>query len=221
MLSGPRALVSAEQTFGYFLHEYLARNDKAHRSANRWHGRGAAALGLGQRVGKRAFLAILSGRVPGTAIQLGRILDGERQHRPGWDLTFSAPKSVSLEALYHGRRAVMHAHDAAVRATLDWIETEYLQTRGYDPATGRRPREAAKGMIAATFRHLASRNNDPQLHTHAVVANMTRNRDGAWRSVEPTLLRRNRRLFGAWYRNALARRLRDLGYELTPLNDRN
>ncbi len=216
MLSGPRPLVSAEQTFGYFLHEYLARNDSSHRSANRWHGAGAEALGLGQRVGKRKFISILSGEVPGTEITLGRIIDGERQHRPGWDMTFSAPKSVSLEALYRGRRAVMHAHDAAVRATLDWIEAEHLQTRGYDPATGRRPREAADGMIAATFRHMASRNNDPQLHTHAVVANMTRNRDGAWRSVEPTLLRRNRRVFGAWYRNDLARRLRDLGYELTP-----
>lgn len=71
-------------------------------------------------------------------------------------------------------------------------------------------------MIAATFRHMASRDNDPQLHTHAVVANMTRNRSGERRSVEPTLLRRNRRVFGAWYRNDLARRLRDLGYELTP-----
>jgi len=62
---------------------------------------------------------------------------------PGWDMTFSAPKSVSPEALYRGRRAVMHAHDATVRATLDWIEAEHLQTRGYDLATGRRPREAA------------------------------------------------------------------------------
>ena len=216
MLSGPRPLVSAEQTFGYFLHEYLARNDNSHRSANRWHGAGADTLGLGQRVGKRKFISILSGHVPGTEITLGRIIDGTRQHRPGWDMTFSAPKSVSLEALYRGRRAVMHAHDEAVRATLDWIEKEYLQTRGYDPATGRRPREAADGMIAATFRHMASRNNDPQLHTHAVVANMTRNKDGAWRSVEPTLLTRNRRVFGAWYRNDLARRLRDLGYALTP-----
>ena len=50
MLSGPRQLVSAEQTFGYFLHEYLARNDSSHRTANRWHGRGAEALGLPQRV---------------------------------------------------------------------------------------------------------------------------------------------------------------------------
>ncbi|WP_419740829.1 MobF family relaxase [Ruegeria sp.] len=216
MLSGPRPLVSAEQTFGYFLHEYLARNDSAHRSANRWHGAGAQVLGLGPRVGKRKFISILSGQVPGTQITLGRVIDGTRQHRPGWDMTFSAPKSVSLEALYRGRRAVMHAHDAAVRATLDWIEREHLQTRGYDPATGRRPREAADGMIAATFRHMASRNNDPQLHTHAVVANMTRNRDGAWRSIEPTLLKRNRRVFGAWYRNDLARRLRALGYDLTP-----
>ncbi|MYG52277.1 MAG: relaxase domain-containing protein, partial [Rhodospirillaceae bacterium] len=216
MLSGPRQLASAEQTFGYFLHEYLARNDGSHRSANRWHGEGAAALGLGQRVGKRKFISILSGHVPDTDIKLGRIIDGERQHRPGWDMTFSAPKSVSLEALYHGRRAVMHAHDEAVRATLDWIEREHLQTRGYDPATGRRPREAADGLVAATFRHMASRNNDPQLHTHAVVANMTRNMDGEWRSVEPTLLKRNRRVFGAWYRNDLARRLRDLGYELVP-----
>ena len=216
MLSGPRPLASAKQAFSYFLHEYLARNDSSHRSANRWHGKGAEALGLGQRVGKRSFISILSGHVPGTDVTLGRVIDGERQHRPGWDMTFSAPKSVSLEALYRGRKSVMRAHDEAVRATLDWIEREHLQTRGYDPATGRRPREAADGMIAATFRHMASRNNDPQLHTHAVVANMTRNLNGKWRSVEPTLLKRNRRLFGAWYRNDLARRLRELGHELVP-----
>ena len=216
MLSGPRPLASAKQAFSYFLHEYLARNDSSHRSANRWHGKGAEALGLGERVGKRSFISILSGHVPGTDVTLGRVIDGERQHRPGWDMTFSAPKSVSLEALYRGRKSVMRAHDEAVRATLDWIEREHLQTRGYDPATGRRPRGAADGMIAATFRHMASRSNDPQLHTHAVVANMTRNMNGEWRSVEPTLLKRNRRLFGAWYRNDLARRLRELGHELVP-----
>ncbi len=216
MLSGPRQLAGAEQAFGYFLHEYLARNDSSHRTANRWHGRGAEALGLPRRVGRRKFVSVLSGHVPGTDIRLGRVVAGERRHRPGWDLTFSAPKSVSLEALLQGDRRVMRAHDRAVRATLDWVESEFLQTRGHDPATGRRPREAADGMIAATFRHVASRNNDPQLHTHAVVANMTRNRDGEWRSVEPTLLMRNRRLIGAWYRNELARELVELGYVLAP-----
>ena len=216
MLSGPRALASASETSDYLLHEYLVRNDKAHRTANRWHGGGAEALGLPERVSRRRFVALLEGHVPGTNIRLGRVVDGEHQHRPGWDCTFSAPKSVSLEALLHDNKAVMRAHDASVRAALDWIEAEFLQTRGYDPATGRRPRVKADGLVAATFRHVASRNNDPQLHTHAVIANMTRNAAGEWRSVEPTLLQRNRRLIGAWYRNDLARRLGEMGYVLVP-----
>ena len=190
MLSGPRALVSASEASDYMLHEYLVRNDEAHRTDNRWHGGGAKALGLPQRVSRRRFIEVLEGRVPGTDIRLGRVVDGEHQHRPGWDATFSAPKSVSLEALLYDSKAVMRAHDAAVRATLDWMEGEFLQTRGYDPATGRRPRVKADGLVAATFRHVASRNNDPQLHTHAVIANMTRNAAGEWRSVEPTALQR-------------------------------
>ena len=216
MLSGPRALDSASETSDYLLHEYLVRNDKAHRTANRWHGGGAEALGLPERVSRRRFVAVLEGHVPGTDIRLGRVVDGEFQHRPGWDCTFSAPKSVSLEALLHDNKAVMRAHDASVRAALDWMEAEFLQTRGYDPATGRRPRVKADGLVAATFRHVASRNNDPQLHTHAVIANMTRNAAGEWRSVEPTQLRRNRRLIGAWYRNDLARRLGEMGYVMVP-----
>ena len=216
MLSGPRALASASEASEYMLHEYLVRNDEAHRTANRWHGGGAAALGLPERVSRRRFVAVLEGHVPGTDIRLGRVVDGELQHRPGWDCTFSAPKSVSLEALLHDNKAGMRAHDASVRAALDWMEAEFLQTRGYDPATGRRPRVKADGLVAATFRHVASRNNDPQLHTHAVIANMTRNAAGEWRSVEPTLLQRNRRLIGAWYRNDLARRLGEMGYVLVP-----
>ena len=216
MLSGPRALASASETSDYMLHEYLVRNDKAHRTANRWHGGGAEALGLPEQVSRRRFVEVLEGHVPGTDIRLGRVVDGEHQHRPGWDCTFSAPKSVSLEALLHDNKAVMRAHDASVQAALDWIEAEFLQTRGYDPATGRRPRVKADGLVAATFRHVASRNNDPQLHTHAVIANMTRNAAGEWRSVEPTLLQRNRRLIGAWYRNDLARRLGEMGYVLVP-----
>ena len=214
MLSGPKQLASAEVAYSYFLHDYL--KDPSHRSANRWHGKGAALLDLPRRVGKRVFTAILSGHVPGTDIRLGRVLAGEHQHRPGWDLTFSAPKSVSLEALLHGERRVMHAHDRAVRETLDWIEAEFLQTRGYDPETGKRPREAAGGMIGAAFRHVTSRNEDPQLHTHVVLANMTMSQGGAWRSVEPTLIMRNRRLIGAWYRNTLARILGEAGYRLVP-----
>ena len=132
----PERRAGGSLTTDYLLHEYLVRNDKAHRTANRWHGGGAEALGLPERVSRRRFVALLEGHVPGTNIRLGRVVDGEHQHRPGWDCTFSAPKSVSLEALLHDNKAVMRAHDASVRAALDWIEAEFLQTRGYDPATG-------------------------------------------------------------------------------------
>ena len=193
---------------------YYAKNDPRHRRASFWHGEGAAALGLPQHVSPRTFERVLAGYVPGTEIRLGRARDGEHQHRPGLDLTLSAPKSVSLEALLYGNRRVLGAHDAAVRSTLDWVEAELLQTRDYDPATGRRPRVAADGLVAAGFRHLTSRNQDPQLHTHCILVNMTRNRAGEWRSVEPTEIRRNVKLIGAYYRQELARRLIALGFRI-------
>ena len=63
---------------------------------------------------------------------------------------------------------------------------------------------------------MASRNLDPQLHTHAVIANMTRDADGRWRSVDPMALHRNARLIGAYYRDRLARNLIARGYSIVP-----
>ena len=208
---------SAGSTVHYFEQDgYYAKGDPEHRKASFWHGELARALGLGRHVSPKRFNAILQGYVPGTDIRLGRLRDGGHQHRPGVDITLSAPKSVSLAALLHGDRRVIRAHDEAVRAALDRVEAELLQTRGWDPETRRRPRVKAHGMIAATFRHLASRNLDPQLHTHCVVANMTRNGAGEWRSIEATAIRRNKKLIGAHYRNELARRLEALGYGIAP-----
>ena len=195
---------------------YYAKNDPEHRKASFWHGEAALELGLRGHVHPKRFESVLSGEVPGTDIRLGRKVDGEHVHRPGWDITLSAPKSVSLQALVSGDRRVIRAHDRAVRDTLDWVERELLQTRGWDPATGSRPRIQAHGMVCAGFRHLTSRNLDPQLHTHCIVANMTRLASGAWRSVEPTLIRRNQKLIGAYYRNELATRLTGLGYAVAP-----
>ena len=134
---------------------------------------------------------------------------------------FAAPppdtKSVSLEALLPGpgNARAMRAHDAAVRATLEFIKARLLKTRRWDPARGRSVQVNAPSLVAATFRHVTSRNNDPQLHTHCVVANMTQS-DGRWRSVEIGLLRRHERLIGAYYRNELALRLRKAGFALRP-----
>ena len=82
--------------------DYYARGDDEHRKASRWRGSGAAALGLRGHVEPGEFRRVLQGHVPGTDIRLGRLRDGEHEHRPGVDITLSAPKSVSLEALLGG-----------------------------------------------------------------------------------------------------------------------
>ena len=207
---------SGKAVIYYVRDGYYLKNDPEHRQASFWYGDAAKALGLRAHVHPSRFEAVLSGYVPGTDLRLGRMREGQHEHRPGWDITLSAPKSVSLEALVMGDRRVIRAHDEAVRATLDFVEAELLQTRGWDPATRRRPRVSANGMVVAGFRHLASRDQDPQLHTHCVLANMTRTASGEWRSVEPTKIRRSQKLIGAYYRNELARRLQALGMAVTP-----
>ena len=216
MVAKVRDLRSSAAAVSYYEKDgYYAKDDPEHRDASFWHGGAAKDLGLRAHVLPRGFESVLAGYVPGTEIRLGRMREGENDRRPGWDLTLSAPKSVSLEALVVGDRRVIRAHDDAVRATLDWVEKELLQTRGFDPATRRRPRVAANGMAVAGFRHLTSRIGDPQLHTHCVLANMTRNAAGEWRSVEPTKIKRSEKLIGAVYRNELARRLQALGMAVT------
>ncbi len=210
-------LSEAASTVHYFETDgYYAKNDAEHRKASRWYGKGVEALGLHGPVKPRRFEEVLSGRIPGTTTRLGRLRDGKHEHRPGLDITFSAPKSVSLEALVHAApkasARIIRAHDEAVTSTLDFIERELLQTRGWDPASRKRPRIKGHGLVAATFRHYASRNLDPQLHTHSVIANMTRNAEGDWRSADFIKLERAKLLIGAHYRSELKRRLEALGY---------
>ena len=217
MVATVRELRSTSTTVDYYAADgYYAKDDPEHRRASFWHGETALAVGLRGHVKPEEFESVLSGHVPRADVRLGRKRDDEHVHRPGWDITLSAPKSVSLEALVRGDRRVIRAHDQAVYETLDWIEKELLETRGWDPATQERPRIAAHGMAVAGFRHLTSRDLDPQLHTHCILANMTRNGAGDWRSVEPTMLRRNEKLIGAYYRNELASRLVGLGIALAP-----
>ena len=217
MVATVTSLTSAAVTTRYFERDgYYAKSDPEHRKASRWYGRGTAALGLGRHVSPSRFEAILSGAVPGTDVTLGRIRDGKREHRPGVDITMQAPKSVSLAALVSGDARIVRAHDRAVEATLGFIEDNLLVTRRWDRAAKRHVRVRAPSMVAATFRHKANRNLEPHLHTHAVIANMTRKPDGTWASLDTGPLRPAEKLVGALYRNELAARLRDLGYALRP-----
>ena len=209
------AISSAAQGARYYERDgYYDRDDPAHRDASAWAGRGAADLGLDGPVDPETFRAVLEGRVPdGSGTRLGRRgRDGEILHRPGRDLTFSAPKSVSLAALVGGDRRIVEAHDRAVRATLDWVERNAAATRMKDPETGAMARVGNQRIVAATFRHDASRSLDPQLHTHAVLANMARSGDGKWRSMANEGLYDRQKLIGMLYRNELAANLSKLGY---------
>ena len=209
------ALASAAQGASYYERDgYYAKDDPEHREASAWAGRGAEELGLNGPVDPETFRAVLEGRVPdGSDTRLGRRgKDGEITHRPGRDLTFSAPKSVSLAALVGGDARIVEAHDRAVKATLGWVERNAAETRMKDPETGRMARAGNQKIVAATFRHDTSRNLDPQLHTHAVLANMVKGEDGKWRSMANEGLYERQKLIGMLYRNELARGLSRLGY---------
>jgi len=94
------------------------------------------------------------------------------------------------------------------------VEKNAAETRMKDPATGRMIRALGQRMVAATFRHDTSRNLDPQLHTHAVIANMVRGPDGRWRTMANERLYGAKMLIGALYRAELARGLTRLGYRI-------
>ena len=209
------AVAAPSQGVSYYERDgYYARDDPEHRIASNWLGGGAEALGLSGEVDPDTFKAVLEGRVPdGSGIRLGRQgRDGDIIHRPGRDLTFSAPKSVSLAALVGGDERVVKAHDRAVAATLAWIEETTAKTRIQDPKTKRMVQAGNQKTVAAAFRHDTSRNLDPQLHTHAVLANMLLGQDGKWRSMSNEALYRRQKLIGAVYRGELAGGLKKLGY---------
>ena len=209
------ALGSAAQGASYYERDgYYARDDPEHREASAWAGRGAGELGLEGTVEPETFRAVLEGCVPdGSDTRLGRrTREGGIEHRPGRDLTFSAPKSVSVAALVGGDARIVEAHDRAVKATLGWVEGNAAETRLRNPGTGRMVRAGGQKIVAATFRHDTSRNLDPQLHTHAVLANMVRGGDGKWRTMANEGLYERQKLIGMLYRSELARGLARLGY---------
>jgi conjugative relaxase-like TrwC/TraI family protein len=177
-----------------------------------WIGDGASKLGLEGRVDAAAFTEVLAGRLPD-----GSILDAARgEHRPGLDLTFSAPKSLSLLALVGRDDRIVAAFRESVQATLAWAETNLIEARVWDPQAKRQIVEKTGNMVAAGFLHDVSRNGDPQLHVHAVIANATLASDGKWHAVRNDVLYQSQHLLGAIHNAELRSRVEALGYETVP-----
>lgn len=176
-----------------------------------WQGKGAEALDLEGPVDRDQFKALLDGALPSGQV-LGTVRNGEREHRPGWDLTFSAPKSVSVMALVAGDKRLISAHDQAAATALAFAERNGAATRIREGGQVEQVRTGS--LIAATFRHETSRAQDPQLHTHNVILNATKDAKGVWRSMEGRSFFQQQKAIGEIYRQELALQARRLGYEV-------
>ena len=205
------AVRSAGAAAAYYseVDDYYKEGDRA---PTQWLGRGAEALGLRGSVQTRDATALLEGRLPNGEV-LGRNgAGGAREHRAGWDATFSAPKSVSVAALVHGDERLIAAHDRAVTVAVTHLEQHAAATRIRTPEGVSTERTSA--LVVAAYRHSTNREAEPQLHTHAVIANATRDAEGQWRSLESRPLYRLQMEAGEVYRNELARSARELGYTI-------
>ncbi len=213
MVATISALGSSAQASSYYEADDYYAGDGL--SPSEWQGAGAYALGLSGEVERDQFRDVLDGKLP-SGQQLGRQIgsgrDGKIEHRTGWDVTMSAPKSVSIMAEVAGDRRLIAAHDRAVTSALAFAERHAAATRIRDG--GQVGRQQTGKLAIASFRHDTSRAQDPQLHTHNVILNMTKGADGVWRSLEPRALYQLQKSIGAVYRQELAVGVRALGYEI-------
>ena len=183
-------------------------------------GEGAELLGLNGKVSHEQFEAIREGHHPQTgeflrprhsADRLSPTGEVESKARSIYDLTFSAPKSVSVQAFVGADQRLLNAHRCAVTEALQEAERlagarVRLDGANQDRATG--------NLVVAAYTHDSSRQLDPQLHTHAVVANLTYDGvEGRWKALQASGLYEHRAYLTEVYRNALAREIHALGYE--------
>ena len=169
---------------GYYLDQVVAGVEDYYAGAGEAPGEwlaSSALLGLEGRVDPDDLRAVLLGVDPGSGDGLHH---GSGRSVPGWDLTFRAPKSVSvLWGLADPEIAdvVVAAHEAAMQVGLRYVEEWAGFTR---TGRGGATRVRGDGLIAAGFRHRTSRDGDPHLHTHVLVANSVRTPDGRWRTLD-------------------------------------
>jgi conjugative relaxase-like TrwC/TraI family protein len=206
-------VISPNQGETYYTAENYYSNEE-NQANSTWSGKGARTLGLSGQVQGEAFKNLLHGNSPqGDKTLSGRKINPEK-HRAGIDLTFSAPKSLSLAALVGGNEALEQTHRTAVARTLAVIEERYAQTR-VRTEEGRKA-IATGNLIVAQFHHDTSREKDPQLHTHCVVINATQLEDGRWQSLHNDILFKQQKLLGMIYQNELAVEVQRLGYAIEP-----
>ncbi|MDH2436831.1 MobF family relaxase [Pokkaliibacter sp. MBI-7] len=187
--------------------DYYAKEGEA----TEWQGKGAEDLGLEGPVDSDRFRELLAGKISDDVRISRASTRQDSKQRIGIDLTFSAPKSVSLQALVHGDAEIIRAHDRAVSRAVELAE-ERAQAR--HKINGKTHLETTGNLVVAKFRHETSRERDPQLHTHAIVMNLTKRSDGEWRALKNDEIIKTTKYLGAAYRAELAHELQRLGYQI-------
>jgi conjugative relaxase-like TrwC/TraI family protein len=183
-------------------------------SPGRWYGAAAATLGLQGEASVAGFQAMFEGRDPTTSELLGR--PHGRNAVPAFDVVLRPTKSVSI--LYGlgdpaTGRTVLAAHHAGLVEAVAYLDGRLGARRGH----GGVQHVSGRGLLAVGFHHRTSREGDPLLHTHLVLANRVQGSDGRWTALEGRDLYRHRLAADAIYRATYQRELsRTLGVEWTP-----
>ncbi|MCS1245086.1 conjugative relaxase, partial [Escherichia coli] len=184
---------------------------------SRWLGEGAKSLQLEGPVDAFRLDELIAGRLP-NGVSLERMEGGINVHRSGYDLTFSAPKSVSVLIALYGENRLLEAWNRAVSETLKEVES-LVSSRVMKE--GETETQLTQKAVIATFNHDTSRNLDPQLHTHALFLNMTPTESG-WRTLASGTVRKdgfieavyaNQLALGQIQLNLLRRQVEAMGYE--------
>ncbi len=179
-----------------------------------WGGKLAAELGLSGKVSEEDWKNALHGRFPGgIEIQGGSFRDpdtGERERRAGTDFEFSAPKSVSIQALVFGDERLIGIHRRAVSKAIDFLEGQTGARRGHAGKDWETTGQALIGRVT----HMTSREGDPHLHDHGVFLNVTKNSDGKYQAATNDRQLHYQRLAQEVYHSELSRELLKIGYEL-------
>jgi conjugative relaxase-like TrwC/TraI family protein len=183
-------------------------------SPGRWYGAGASSLGLEGEASPAGFQAMFEGRDPTSGELLGR--PHGRNAVPAFDVVLRPTKSVSI--LYGlgdpaTGRVVLAAHRAGLAEAVGYLDEHLGARRGH----GGVQHVSGQGVLAVGFDHRTSREGDPLVHTHLVIANRVRGPDGRWTALDGRDLYRHRLAADAIYRATYQRQLsRSLGVEWTP-----
>ena len=205
-------LKSATQAANYYQQDnYYAKEGEEPQGV--WFGQGAKLLNLSETVNVAEFTAKLEGKLTDHI----KVESTRKDHRPGYDLTFSAPKSVSILAIIGKDERVLAAHRAALNHTLNYLEQNYAVTRIKDKDTV--TIEKTNNLLIAKFEHTDSRELDPNLHTHCLVMNATLRADQEWRSLYFDEVYSDKKLLGAIYRGKLVQELMQAGFEIVQTSE--